>query len=495
MKTDVEELTPTRVKLTVEVPFDELKPNLDKAYKEISQQVRIKGFRPGKVPAPLIDKYVGRGAVLQEAVNDALPELYGRAVEESEIFVLGQPDVEVTELEDGTQFAFTAEVDIRPKFEVPDYDGLEVVVEDAEVTDEQVGETIDNLRERFASLTGAERAAEDGDFATIDLVARIDGEEIEDASTTGYSYEVGSNSAIEGLDEALVGLAAGEDKTFTGTLVGGEHAGEEAEITVTVQSVKVKNLPDLDDEFAQLASEFDTIEELREDVRVRLGRQVKLQQLSEARDKALEALLEKVDIPLPDKVVEEEVDRRNQQLEQQLQMAGMTRDDYLKEEEKTAEEFDTEVADAARLAVKGGFVLDQLAVQEELNVENEELSEYVVTQAMQMGVQPQQLAEYLTQNNQLPAIVSEVLRSKALNLVVEHVTVKDESGNEIDVDAVQRELNGETAQAEDAAEDAADAEAEDGAQEETPEETAEAAAEEAPAGEAADEQDAKTKDA
>ncbi|MEV0663604.1 trigger factor [Actinomadura luteofluorescens] len=495
MKTDVEELTPTRVKLTVEVPFDELKPNLDKAYKEISQQVRIKGFRPGKVPAPLIDKYVGRGAVLQEAVNDALPELYGRAVEESEIFVLGQPDVEVTELEDGTQFAFTAEVDIRPKFEVPDYDGLEVVVEDAEVTDEQIAETIDNLRERFASLTGAERAAEDGDFATIDLVARIDGEEIEDASTAGYSYEVGSNSAIEGLDEAIVGLAAGEDKTFTGTLVGGEHAGEEAEITVTVQSVKVKNLPDLDDEFAQLASEFDTIDELREDVRVRLGRQVKLQQLSEARDKALEALLEKVDIPLPEKVVDEEIDRRNQQLEQQLQMAGMTKDDYLKEEEKTAEEFDTDVADAARLAVKGGFVLDQLAVQEELNVENEELSEYVVSQAMQMGVQPQQLAEYLTQNNQLPAIVSEVLRSKALNLVVEHVTVKDESGNEIDVDAVQRELNGETVQAEDAAEEAADVQAEGGAPEETPEETAEAATEEAPAAEAADEQDGKSKDA
>ncbi|MFG2021867.1 trigger factor [Actinomadura geliboluensis] len=491
MKTDVEELTPTRVKLTVEVPFDELKPNLDKAYKEISQQVRIKGFRPGKVPAPLIDKYVGRGAVLQEAVNDALPELYGRAVEETEIFVLGQPDVEVTELDDGTQFAFTAEVDIRPKFEVPDYDGLEVVVDDAEVTDEQVEETLGNLRERFASLTNAERAAEEGDFASIDLVARIDGEEIEDASTTGYSYEVGSNSAIEGLDEALTGLAAGEDATFTGTLVGGEHAGEEAEITVTVQSVKVKNLPDLDDEFAQLASEFDTIEELREDVRTRLGRQVKLQQLSEARDKALEALLEKVDIPLPEKVVEEEIGRRNQQLEQQLQMAGMTKEDYLKDEEKSAEEFDAEVADAARLAVKGGFVLDQLAVQEELGVENEELSEYVVTQAMQMGVQPQQLAEYLTQNNQLPAIVSEVLRSKALNLVVEHVTVKDESGNEIDVEAVQRELNGETGetvQAEEEGEDAA-------AAEEAPAETAEAAAEEAPAAEAQDEKDAKDKDA
>jgi trigger factor len=490
VKTDVEELTPTRVKLTVEVPFDELKPNLDKAYKEISQQVRIKGFRPGKVPAPLIDKYVGRGAVLQEAVNDALPELYGRAVEESEIFVLGQPDVEVTELDDGTQFAFTAEVDIRPKFEVPDYDGLEVVVDDAEVTEEQVEETLGNLRERFASLTNAERAAEEGDFVSIDLVARIDGEEVEDASTTGYSYEVGSKSAIEGLDEALTGLAAGEEATFTGTLTGGEHAGEEAEITVTVQSVKVKNLPDLDDEFAQLASEFDTIDELREDVRTRLGRQVKLQQLSEARDKALEALLEKVDIPLPEKVVEEEIGRRNQQLEQQLQMAGMSKEDYLKDEEKTAEEFDTEVADAARLAVKGGFVLDQLAVQEELGVENEELSEYVVSQAMQMGVQPQQLAEYLTQNNQLPAIVSEVLRSKALNLVVEHVTVKDESGNEIDVEAVQRELNGETGETVRAeeGEDAEEAPAE-------PAEAAEAAAEEAPAAEAKDEKDAKDKDA
>ncbi|WP_395107188.1 trigger factor [Actinomadura sp. SCN-SB] len=446
MKTDVEELTPTRVKLTVEVPFDELKPNLDKAYKEISQQVRIKGFRPGKVPARLIDQYVGRGAVLQEAVNDALPELYGRAVEDSEIFVLGQPDVEVTELDDGNQFAFTAEVDIRPKFEVPDYDGLEVTVESAEVGEEQIEETLGNLRERFASLTAADRPVEEGDFVTLDLVAEIDGEKVEDASTSGYSYEVGSKSGIEGLDDALLGLSAGESTTFTGTLVEGERAGEEAQITVTVQSVKVKNLPEPDDEFAQMASEFDTIEELRADIRDRLSRQVRLQQIAEARDKALEALLEKIDIPLPEKVVEEEIQRRGQQLEQQLQMAGMTKEDYLAREEKSEEEFDTEVAEAARQAVKGGFVLDQLAVQEELGVENEELSDYVVTQAMQMGVQPQQLAEYLTENNQLPAIVSEVLRSKALNLLVEHVTVKDTAGNEVDVEAIRRELNNETGQ-------------------------------------------------
>ncbi|MFC6886055.1 MULTISPECIES: trigger factor [Actinomadura] len=495
MKTDVEELTPTRVKLTVEVPFDELKPNLDKAYKEISQQVRIKGFRPGKVPAPLIDKYVGRGAVLQEAVNDALPELYGRAVEETEIFVLGQPDVEVTELDDGNQFAFTAEVDIRPKFEVPDYDGLEVTVDDAEVTDEQIDETIGNLRERFASLTAADRAVQEGDFATIDLVAEIDGERIEDASTSGFSYEVGSKSAVEGLDEALVGLSAEESRTFTATLAGGERAGEEAEITATVQNVKVKNLPELDDEFAQLASEFDTIEELREDVRTRLGRQVRMQQLSDARDKALEALLEKIDIPLPDKVVDEEVNRRNQQLEQQLQMAGMSKEDYLKDEEKSEEEFDTEVADAARLAVKGGFVLDQLAVQEELGVENEELSEYVVTQAMQMGVAPQQLAQYLTENNQLPAIVSEVLRSKALNLVVEHVKVKDESGNELDVDAIQRELNGDTGETVEAPSEAgAEAETADAAEAGADAERAEEAGESATAAADADEKAAAASD-
>ncbi|GAA0371685.1 trigger factor [Actinoallomurus spadix] len=443
MKTDVEELSPTRVKLTVEVPFDELKPNLDKAYKEISQQVRIKGFRPGKVPARLIDQYVGRGAVLQEAVNDALPDLYGRAVQESEVFALGQPDVEITELQDNEQFAFTAEVDIRPKFEVPDYDGLEITVDSVEVTDEEIEQTISNLRERFATLTNADRPAEEGDFVSIDLAAKIDGEDVEDARTTGYSYEVGSNSSIDGLDEQLVGMNAEESKTFTSTLVGGEHAGEEAEVTVTVQSVKIKELPEFDDEFAQLASEFDTIEELREDVRKRLEQQKRAQQLGQARDKALEALMDKLDIPLPESVIEAEIQRRNEQLDQQLQMYGLDREKYLEQQEQSAEEYDEELKKDAREAVKGGFILDQLALQEELTVENEELTEYVVSNALQMGVQPDVLARHLTENNQIPAVVSEVLRSKALNLVVEHVKAKDEDGNEVDLAALQRGLAGE----------------------------------------------------
>jgi trigger factor len=464
VKTDVEELSPTRVKLTVEVPFDELKPNLDKAYKEISQQVRIKGFRPGKVPARLIDQYVGRGAVLQEAVNDALPDLYGRAVQQSELFALGQPDVEITELQDNEQFAFTAEVDIRPRFEVPDYDGLEITLDSVEVTDEEIEQTVSNLRERFATLTNADRPAQEGDFVSIDLSAKVDGEDVEDASTSGYSYEVGSKSSIEGLDDQLTGMNAGESKTFTSTLVGGEHAGEEAEVTVTVQSVKIKELPEFDDEFAQLASEFDTIEELREDVRKRLEQQKRAQQLGQARDKALEALMEKIDIPLPESVIESEIERRNEQLDQQLQMYGLDRDKYLEQQEKTAEEYDAELKEDARDAVKGGFILDQLALQEELTVENEELTEYVVSNALQMGVQPDVLARHLTENNQIPAVVSEVLRSKALNLVVEHVKATDEHGNEVDLAALQQQLSGETEAESDAegAEGAAAAGAETG---------------------------------
>jgi trigger factor len=469
VKTDVEELSPTRVKLTVEVPFDELKPNLEKAYKEISQQVRLKGFRPGKVPARLIDQYVGRGTVLQEAVNDALPGLYGRAVEETELFALGQPDVEITEIEDNQQFAFTAEVDIRPKFEVPDYDGLEVTVDTVEVTDEEIEETLSNLRERFATLTNAERPAEEGDFASIDLAATVDGEDIEDARTSGYSYEVGSRSSVEGLDDQIVGMTAGDSKTFTTTLVGGEQEGQEAEVTVTVHSVKIKELPELDDEFAQLGSEFDTIDELREDIRKRLGDQKRGQQLGQARDKALEALMEKVDIPLPESVIENEIQRRNEQLDQQLQMYGMSREKYLEDQEKSEEEYDQELKDGAREAVKGGFILDQLALQEELTVENEELTEYVVRNAMQMGVQPDVLAKHLTENGQIPAVVSEVLRTKALNLVVEHVKATDESGADVDIAALQRQESGE-----------ADAEEETGAEEvaeAAPEEVAEAAPE------------------
>ena len=272
MKTDVEELSPTRVKLTIEVPFAELKPNLDQAYREVARQVRIPGFRPGRVPPRVIDQRIGREAVLEQAVNEAVPQLYGKALAENDVFALGQPSVEITRLDDGQELAFTAEVDVRPKFDIPDINGMPVTVDDAEVSPDQVEEYLTALRERFASLKGVERPVQDGDFVSIDLSAAVDGKQVEDAQATGVSYEVGTSSMLDGLDEALAGMTAGETKTFAAELAGGALAGATADVTVTVQSVKVKELPELDDEFAQAASEFDTLGEFRASTRQQLER-------------------------------------------------------------------------------------------------------------------------------------------------------------------------------------------------------------------------------
>ena len=432
MKTDVEELSPTRVKLTIEVPFEELEHAFDVTYKALAKQVRIKGFRPGKAPARLIDRYVGRGAVVSEAVNHAVPELYNEAVQKEELFALGQPDVEVTKLEDNEEFAFTAEVDVRPKFEVKDYKGIEVTVDSAEVTDEQVDEQISTLRERFSTLVGVDRPIEDGDHLSIDLSAAVDGEKLEDVAVSGHSYEMGTNTMLEGLDDTLRGMEAGGEATFSTTLVGGEHEGQEADVTVTVHSVKVKELPELDDEFAQLASEFDTIEELRDDMRERMGEMRRMQQLSTARDKVLEKLIESIDLPLPEAVVDEEITRRRESLEQQLTQSGLSKEAYLESQEKTEEEFEEELKTSADSAVKAGFILDQLALQEDLSADQGELSQYVFEQAQRMGVSPDQLAQHLVESNQIRVAFTEVVRGKAMDLVLANAEITDEDGNVVE---------------------------------------------------------------
>ncbi|MBB6170843.1 trigger factor [Nocardiopsis mwathae] len=465
MKTDVEELSPTRVKLTIEVPFEELEHAFDVTYKSLAKQVRIKGFRPGKAPARLIDRYVGRGAVISEAVNHAVPELYNEAIQKEEIFALGQPEVEVTKLEDNEEIAFTAEVDVRPKFEVTDYEGIEVTVDDAAVTDEQVEDQLSNLRERFSTLVGVDRPAESGDHVSIDLSAAIDGEKLDDVQASGLSYEVGTNTMLDGLDEAIQGLSEGGSATFATKLVGGEYEGKDADVTVTVHSVKVKELPELDDEFAQLASEFDTIEELRADVRTRLEQNRRLQQLSQGRDRALEKLVDSIDIPLPDSIIEDEVNRRRESLEAQLAQGGLTKESYLESQEQTEEEFEEELTKGATSAVKAGFILDQLALQEELSADNNELSSYVVEQAQRMGVSPDQLAQHLVESNQIRVAYTEVVRAKAMDLVLEKAKITDESGN-----VVEQERAAEVSEVSEVSEDA--------------EGSAEAAAEEAPAAEA-----------
>lgn len=443
MKTDVETLSPTRVKLIVEVDFDELSPSLDSAYKKIASQVSIPGFRKGKVPNRLIDQRFGRAAVLDEAVNEALPKFYGQAVESSEVDVLGQPEVDVTEFADGQPLKFTAEVDVRPEVELPDLSTIEVTVDDIVVSEDDVEEQLTALRARFGTLTGVDRAAADGDFVVLDLAATVDGEPIEGGTLTGQSYELGSGGLLEGLDEAVTGLSAGESTSFTTKIAGGPQVGQDAEVTVTVESVKERELPDADDEFAQMSSEFDTLEELTQDVRSRVERGRRLEQGVQARDRALDALLEAIDVPVPDGIVKSEVEARQHDLHHQLENSGLSMEDYLREEGQDEQAFTAELEQNARSAVKAQFVLDAIAKREQVEVSQEELTEHLVRRAQQFGIPPEQLAQQVMQAGQIPVLVSEVVRGKALAALLGAVTVKDESGNVVDLEELRPQLGAE----------------------------------------------------
>jgi trigger factor len=434
MKSAVETLGPTRVKLTVEVPFEELEPALTAAYRKIGQQVRIKGFRPGKVPARLIDQHVGRGAVLEEAVNESLPTFYSEAVREHELEILGHPEIEVTNFADGDQLAFTAEVDVRPDIALPDYDGLPISVEDADVDESDVDQQLEGLRDRFATLAGVERAVASGDFVSIDLAAAVDGKAVEDASANNLSYEVGSDALVSGLDDALVGLAVGESKDFDTQLRTGEDGGEAATATVTVRSVKEKQVPELDDDFAQTASEFDTIEELRTDVRDRFARIKALNQGVQAREKVLETLLEKIEVPVPEHVLHDEVHYRQDEFESQLKAAGISKDDYATAEDTTAEAIDKELEDNAAKAIRSQFILDAIAKKEEVGVDESDLTEEIVRRAARSGMRADAYAQQLVQAGVLGSLMSDIVRGKALAAVMERAKITDASGRPVDLE-------------------------------------------------------------
>ncbi|UAL28996.1 trigger factor [Nocardioides rotundus] len=433
MKSAVETLSPTRAKLTVEVPFEELKPSLDKAYKQIAQQINVPGFRRGKVPPMVIDRQVGRGAVLEQAINEVVPQKYMEAIQENSIEPLSQPEIEVTKLEDNDVVEFTAELDVKPEFELPDYSGVEASVEDVAVSDEDVAEQVQALRERFGTLTEVDRAAADGDFVTIDLAATQDGEAVEGAQVSGMSYQVGRGGMLDGLDEALAGMEAGEEKTFSSQLVGGDLVGEDVDVAVTVTQVQEQELPELDDEFAQMASEFDTVDELTEDVRERLQRGKRLEQAAEARDAVLEVLVDQVDVPLPDTLVADELNARRQSVEQQLMMSGLTMEKYLEDEGQTVEEFEAELERRVRDALVAQFILDEIAKKEEVGVEQQDLSDHILRRAQASGQDPQEFANHMFEHNHIPELVQEILRGKALATVVESAKVTDGSGNHVEL--------------------------------------------------------------
>jgi trigger factor len=386
----------------------------------------------------VLDQRIGRPVVLEQVVQHAIPEVYSEVVRENQVRVLGQPDIEVTRLDDNDTLAFTAEVDVAPQVQLPSLENLAVTVEDVEVADEDIDKQVDVMRERFAMLTGVERAAEDGDFVSIDLEAKLNGKVLEDGSTTGMSYEVGSGNLMEGLDDAVRGLSAEESKTFSTALLSGPNAGETAEVTVTVRSVKTKDLPELDDEFASTASEFDTLAELRDDVRTRLARTKTLQQGAQARDKLVEHLLEVIEVPVPENLVEREIEWRNQAFERELQQAGMDWDSYLKiAGTEDREAYDAEQRKAVEEAVRTQFILDAIADAREVTVDNEDLSAQIMAQAQRSRMSPEQYAQQLQQSGNIAEFVADVRRTKTLAKLLEETTITDESGNVVDLEALR----------------------------------------------------------
>jgi trigger factor len=456
VKSTVEKLSPTRVRINVEVPFTELQPDFDRAYKELAKSVRLPGFRPGKAPAKLLEARIGKEAMLDQVVGDAVPGRYTEAVTSSDVRPLGQPEIEITNKEYGEDLVFTAEVDIRPEIELPDLKALKIAVDPIEVTDEEVDTELQNLRARFGTLTGVERAAEDGDFVSIDLSATVDGEDVPEAATEGLSHEIGSGQLIDGLDEAIIGLKEDESRVFTTTLAAGERAGQEAQVTVTVKSVKERELPEPDDEFAQLASEFDTIDELRNSLTEQVQRVKRVQRAEQIRDKALEVLLEQVEIPLPEKIVQAQVDDALHNAIHSLEHDEKRFEEALAAQGSSREQFDADNRTNAEKAVKTQLLMDAIADKLEIQVGQNDLTERLVLMSRQYGLEPQQLLQYLQENNQLPAMVADVRRGLTVASVVQGATVIDTDGNPIDTTEFFGRSGEQAAAAAEATDDAAE---------------------------------------
>lgn len=432
MKSTVEKLSPTRVRINVEVPFTELEPEFDRAFKQLAKQVRLPGFRPGKAPRKLLEARVGREAMLDQVVNDAVPGRYTEAVTTTQVNPIGQPEIEITKKEYGEDLVFTAEVDVRPEIELPDLSTLKISVDPIEITDEEVDAELQSLRARFGTLTGVDRAAQNGDFVSIDLSGTIDGKELPEAATEGLSHEVGSGQLIDGLDEAIIGLKEGESRVFTTELVAGEHAGQEAQVTVTVKSVKERELPQPDDDFAQLASEFDTIDELRDSLREQVQRTKRVQQAEQIRDKTLETLLEQVEVPLPENVVQAQVDDTLHSAIHNLDHDEDRFAEALAAQGSSREEFDADNRTNAEKAIKTQLLVDAIADKLDVQVGQNDITERLVLMSQQYGMEPQQLLQALQQNNQLPAMFADVRRGLAVAAVVQGATVTDTDGTEID---------------------------------------------------------------
>lgn len=450
MKTTVDKLSDTRVKLTVNVPFAELDQEIDQAYAAIAQQVSIPGFRKGKAPRQLIDARFGRGPILEQVVNDMLPSRYEQAVQSEDLKVIGQPDVDISKIEDKDFVEFTAEVDVRPEFEVPDFSEISVTVSAIKAGEEDVDKALEDLAERFGELKDTKRKMKTGDYAIIDITAEVDGEKIEEASTEGLSYSIGDDNLIKGLDTALRGMKTGEDNEFTSTIQSGEHKDEEATFKVHVQQTKERKLPDMDDEFAQMASEYDTIEELCEATKTEVEESKKAEQAGQIRDEVLKAALADVDFELPQSVVDEQAHAQLHQILGQLAHDEKALAQLLEAQGTSREEFDQQTREQAEESVRTQIFLDAVAEKEEPEVSQQELSDHILFTAQSYGMDPNQFIQQLQSNGQIANLFSDVRRGKALAAAICRTTVKDEEGNDVDVEQYFGEVEEDENEATDA---------------------------------------------
>jgi trigger factor len=419
VKTTVERLNPTRVKLTITVDAAGFKPALEKAYVTVSSQVNIPGFRKGKVPAAILDQRVGKDAIIAQAVNDGLDDFYREALIKENLKPLSTPQADIKSApnaqEPTNELVVELEVEVRPEFKLPEYKGLKIKVDAVKIAKMDIESELDALRARFGTLKTVDRPAKSGDFTSIDLSAAIGGTQIDTAKD--ISYEIGSGQLLDGIDEALETLTAGETTTFRSKLVGGDQAGSEAEVTVTLNAVKERELPKADDAFAQLASEFDTIAELKADIEKKLEQNFVRKQILQARDQIVDQLIEKAKIPVSDEAVKREVDSH-------LENEGKAMDDPHR----------VEVLEETEKNFRVQLLLDAVVDAEAIKVEDQELIEYLAFQSRNYGMDPNEFIKQVANAGQVPMFVDELSRRKAVDALVAHAEITDAKGNKVSVE-------------------------------------------------------------
>lgn len=453
MKTSVERVDEVSVKLTVTVEPKKVKQAMDRAAREMAKNVNIPGFRPGKAPRRLIEQRFGEGSIAQQALESSLSGWYVEALETEELHPVAQPEVDVDKFDEADGCEFTADIQVRPVFELPPHEGLDLTFPDWDVADADVTAQVDELRGRFAEVDEVERACANGDFCTIDLDVSVDGEKIEDARVEDALYEVGSGGVTPSLDEAILGHSAGDVFSYTDTLPDGfpEHPGAEAEFTITVKDVREKTLPELDDDFAITASEFETIEELQADVRRNLLRRSISEAQQTVRDQLLEAYLVTVETPLPPAMLSEFVDQRRASVQAQAEQFGMELDALLEAQGHSREQWETEAMENAQLTVKGQLVLDALAEKLEIDVTPQDLDFEIFRHSQMQGKTPEEIAQQIVQNNAVGTLAGDALRRKAITAMLESANIDGGPSDDVLIELGMKMSPEELAAAEDAA--------------------------------------------